>query len=66
MSIDKFDRRFIERKIQEGRVTSEEYEKFLDTEVMTQEEFEKLSQPIESQFVRRAAAKAEEAEKAEE
>ena len=66
MSIDKFDRRVIDRKIKEGRVTREEYEKFLEQEVISQEEFEQISQPIEAQFIRRAASKAEEAEKEDE
>ena len=66
MSIDKFDRRVIDRKIIEGRVTREEYEKFLEEEVMSQEEFDQLSQSIEAQFIRRAASKTEEAEKEDE
>ena len=66
MSIDKFDRRVIDRKIKEGRVTREEYEKFLEEEVMSQEEFDQLSQSIEAQFIRRAASKTEEAEKEDE
>lgn len=66
MSIDKFDRRVIERKIQEGRVTREDYDQFLNSEVMTQEEFEQLSQPSEVQFIRRSASKTEDAEKSEE
>lgn len=63
MSIDRFDRRVVERKIQEERATREEYNKFLEEEVMTQEEFEQLSTPIEVQFIRRAAGKTEDAEK---
>jgi len=59
MSIDKYDRRVIERKIQEGRATRDEYEKFLDSEVMSPEEFKKLSQPSEVQFIRRTGSKAE-------
>ena len=59
MSIDKYDRRVVERKMQEGRVTREEYEKFLDSEVMSAEEFEKLSQPSEVQFIRRTGSKTE-------
>jgi hypothetical protein len=63
MSIDRFDRRVVERKIEEGRSSREEYNKFLEEEVMTQEEFEQLSTPIDVQFIRRAASKTEDAEK---
>jgi len=66
MSIDRFDRRVVERKIQEERATREEYNKFLEEEVMTQEEFEELSTPIDVQFIRRAAGKTEDAEKSSE
>ena len=66
MSIDKFDRRVVERKIQEGRVSREDYEKFLKAEEMTAEEFEQLSQTIEAQFTRRSGVQAEEEGKAEE
>ena len=66
MSIDRFDRRVVERKIEEGRSSREEYNKFLEEEVMTQEEFEQLSTPIDVQFIRRAAGKTEEAEKSSE
>lgn len=65
MSIDKYDRRVVERKIQEGRVTREEYENFLDSEVMSLEEFKKLSQPSGIQFIRRTGSKTED-EKSEE
>jgi hypothetical protein len=63
MSMDRFDRRVVERKIEEGRSSREEYNKFLEEEVMTQEEFEQLSTPIDVQFIRRAASKTEDAEK---
>lgn len=66
MSIDRFDRRVVEKKIQEGRATREEYNQFLEEEVMTQEEFEQLSTPLEVQFIRRASGKTEEAEKSSE
>ena len=52
-SLNQFDRRVVERKIKEGRTTQEEYEKFLEQEVLSEEEFQALSETMKTRFVRR-------------
>ena len=64
VSEDNFDRRVVERKIQEGRVTREEYEAFLakESKELLEKSLEALSEPMKAQFVRRSGAFEEDSE----
>lgn len=61
-SLNQFDRRVVERKIKEGRTTQEEYEKFLEQEVLSEEEFKALSATMKTRFVRRVGQGEEDSE----